>query len=66
MQLLRWIEKTGRTLTGFAHESGFHVSTVYRWAHGERVPSAEALVEIERISNSAVTAKDFVNGRRRR
>jgi DNA-binding transcriptional regulator YdaS (Cro superfamily) len=65
MELGRWLDKTDRTIAGFAAEGGFHVSSVYRWLAGERTPSAEALVTIERISRGAVRAKDFLSPRRR-
>lgn len=62
MNLQDWMaqEPETRTPEWLAAELGCHVSTVYRYRNGTRIPGRNALRQLARLTDGQVTANDFV------
>lgn len=59
MTLDQYLRDQGLSLTAFAASIGRKPSQVHDWRSGRRTPRAEALADIQRATNGAVTAADF-------
>jgi transcriptional regulator with XRE-family HTH domain len=60
MTLAEHLKQNGITLTAFAASIGEKVTTVHGWMSGRRNPGLASLVAIERTTNGAVRAIDFL------
>lgn len=60
MKLAEYLKQNGKTLTAFAASIGEKVPTVHGWISGRRNPGLASLVAIERATNGAVRAPDFL------
>jgi DNA-binding transcriptional regulator YdaS (Cro superfamily) len=60
MKLAVYLKQNSKTLTAFAAEIGEKVTTVHGWISGRRNPGLASLVAIERATNGAVRATDFL------
>jgi DNA-binding transcriptional regulator YdaS (Cro superfamily) len=61
MTLSDYLDEAGRgAMTRLAKDVGVSVVTVLRWRRGAAAPSWDRIPAIERATNGAVTAQDFV------
>jgi DNA-binding transcriptional regulator YdaS (Cro superfamily) len=61
MTLSDYLDQAGRgAMTRLAKDVGVSVVTVLRWRRGDAAPNWERIPAIERATNGAVTAQDFV------
>lgn len=56
MTLRTWIAETGTTIRDVADRLNVTIQSVYGWMSGTQNPSFVKLVEIERLTDGAVTA----------
>ena len=61
MQLGAYLKREEISSSDFAARVGVSPSSVTRWVRGERKPSLEQVVTIERVTNGDVVAADFVS-----
>ena len=59
MLLSEYLRKRSMSLTEFAERLGVVVSTVSRYASGERIPSRDLMLRIERETGGRVKPGDF-------
>lgn len=59
MTLGDWIKAGGR-IRDVAAAAGVHYATAWKWAKGRKLPDWKHVPHIERVTNGAVTAADFV------
>lgn len=60
MTLAEYILSTGSNATAFAERAGCAVSTITRILGGERLPSLELALRIERLTDGQVKPANFV------
>ena len=60
MTLADYLKQQDITVTAFAQAMGREISTVHGWVSGARRPRWADVPAIERATNGAVTAADFV------
>jgi DNA-binding transcriptional regulator YdaS (Cro superfamily) len=60
MTLAEYLKQNAITLTAFAASIGENIPTVHGWISGRRNPKLAALVAIERATDGAVRAADFL------
>jgi DNA-binding transcriptional regulator YdaS (Cro superfamily) len=60
MTLADYLTAQNMTVTAFAQAMGREISTVHGWVSGARRPRWADVPAIERATNGAVTASDFV------
>lgn len=60
MTLPDYLTQSGLTASAFAALVGVNVSTVTRWARGERWPRPEQIIRVEQVTGGQVTAQDFL------
>ncbi len=61
MQLTDWMRLSQHNDETLAKKLGVHETSVWRWRTGRRMPSKRLLQAVERLTNGAVTANDFIN-----
>lgn len=59
MTLRDWIRAGGNVRT-IQEAAGVHYVTAWKWCFGHKTPSWKQIPAIERATNGAVTAADFV------
>lgn len=59
MQLTEYLNQPDRTATALAAKVGCEVSTITRLAKGERSPSIDLAIRIERETGGLVTVSDL-------
>jgi hypothetical protein len=59
MTLREWI-KDGGSVRQIQQAAGVHYVTAWKWVFGHKTPSWKHIPAIERATNGAVTAADFV------
>ena len=60
MTLADYLRQQSLTPEEFGRLIGRSPGLVKKWRYGERLPRLPELLEIERLTNGAVTANDFV------
>jgi hypothetical protein len=60
MTIAEYLKKNGMSLTAFAASIEEGVTTVHGWMSGRRRPGLASLVAIERVTDGAVRAIDFL------
>jgi ribosome-binding protein aMBF1 (putative translation factor) len=60
MTLADWLRREGKTVVALAKELGRDPSFITRVKNGDAMPSIEVAAEIQRITQGAVTAIDYV------
>lgn len=60
MTLKEYLEDASLSISQFAEQIGVDDSTVRRYLLGTRRPSNKLIVEIARLTDSKVTANDFL------
>jgi DNA-binding transcriptional regulator YdaS (Cro superfamily) len=60
MKLSDWMTSNEAKVDDFARQIGVHLVTVYKLRAGKSLPSVRVAAAIERATNGAVTAADFV------
>lgn len=64
MKLRDWMKENGVPDEAVADHVGKSKRMVRKWKYGEATPRAPELVKIEELTDSAVTARDFVSAPR--
>jgi DNA-binding transcriptional regulator YdaS (Cro superfamily) len=59
MTLREWINNGG-SIRQIQQAAGVHYVTAWKWASSRKIPSWKHIPAIERATNGAVTAADFV------
>lgn len=59
MKLTEYLDQPNQTATALAAKVGCEVSTITRLARGERSPSIDLALRIERATNGDVTISDL-------
>ena len=59
MKLTEYLDQPNQTATALAAKVGCEVSTITRLARGERSPSIDLALKIERATNGDVTISDL-------
>jgi DNA-binding transcriptional regulator YdaS (Cro superfamily) len=60
MKLLAYLQSNRIADADFAAHIGVSEGAVRKWKYGERIPRAEAMVQVLRATNGAVTPNDFL------
>lgn len=60
MTLAEWLKREGKTVVALARELGRDPSFITRVKNGDAMPSIEVAAEIQRLTEGAVTAIDYV------
>lgn len=60
MTLADWMARNGITAEALAPQVGVHWATIYKWKAHRAFPRVAQLAAIERITDGAVTARDFM------
>ena len=61
MTLDEYLTKTGQTEAQFSLLVGVKQSTINKWRRQQRLPRAQILAKIAKVTNGDVTANDLVN-----
>lgn len=59
MKLKDYLESKGISAVRFAADMNVSYSTLCYWRNGQKHPSLEHMIEIEKLTNGEVTMKDF-------
>lgn len=60
MTLAEWLKREGKTVVALAKDLGRDPSFITRVKNGDAMPSIEVAAEIQRLTEGAVTAIDYV------
>ena len=55
-----WLSQSGLSVQDLSEALGVSRAAIYKWIHGENLPSAALLVKLEAMSGGKVTARSFV------
>lgn len=64
MNLKRYMEARGLCDAQLAKRLGVSEGAIRKWKYGERIPRAEELQAITRITKGAVTLRDFIHAKK--
>jgi len=63
MTLKQYLKAQRISYKVFAYKMGVQMTTVYRWASGDRIPPLHTAIEIEDATGGQVTCRDWINAK---
>lgn len=60
MKLTDYLEQNGITKKFFSNKIGVNPTHLSRWLSGKTTPRVDYIIEIEKATNGAVSAKDWI------